>query len=184
MGVLFTRDWQAPSDAPWQEVGPARGDIAIDAERVVKLVMSQGNRKDLSPFTALRENALHSLVIIGEGLTDEGLAFIQGLRGLQRLDLVMSLQVTDEGLAHLRWLGDLKELTLDSVRITDEGLAILDSFPHLTSLSIARTGVSNAGLAHVKKLKALRRLDIRGTKVTPEALIMLGLDMPNCQVVK
>jgi hypothetical protein len=59
-----------------------------------------------------------------ERVTDAGLARLQGLTGLQQLDLTSCRQVTDAGLAHLKGLTGLQQLNLECERVTDAGKAV------------------------------------------------------------
>ena len=65
-------------------------------------------------------------------MTDEGLAAVADLAGLQRLDLSWT-KVTDAALEHLRGLALLRDLDLRETAVTDEGVEKLRAalHPHL-----------------------------------------------------
>lgn len=57
-------------------------------------------------------------------ITDGGLADVQGLTRLKRLELNHT-QVTDAGLIHLQGLTNLRELRLGATQVTDAGMTRL-----------------------------------------------------------
>lgn len=78
----------------------------------------------------------------GTTITDDGLAHLEGLANLERLDLQRS-RVTDAGLVHLSKLERLHTLWLSGTQVTSEGLANLSS--ELPKLDAAGAGVGAAG---------------------------------------
>ncbi|HOT49794.1 MAG TPA: hypothetical protein PLI07_02380, partial [Candidatus Hydrogenedentes bacterium] len=181
MGQLFERDWNATGAKPWKPIGRAERTITIPAGKVVKLVVNQSDSKDLSPLVPLGPDALHTLVLIGNDVTDVSMASLAGMTGLRRLD-VNSSGVTDAGLKHLANLSNLRELSLAGLKMTDEGFSVINHFPLLESLSVTDCAITNAVLPHVKKLTGLRRLTISGTKVSQEGMTLLKYDMPKCEI--
>jgi Leucine-rich repeat (LRR) protein len=183
VGALQVRDWRKTDVTAWKPFGrAARGPVAIPAGTAVKLIVGQNDSKDLTPLRRLAPDALDALILVGNDLTDEGLASIEGLTGLRRLE-INSTNATDAGVARLKGLTALRELDLYGLKLTDEGLAVLENFPKLERLAIAYCGITNAGLVHVKKLSGLRRLIIAGTRVSPEGLTVLKYDMPRCEII-
>ena len=183
LGMLHAREWNIEDAKAWKPLGPARGEVSVPAGKVVKLVIGQGETKDLTPLSQLSPDALDSLILIGNDLTDAGLAAISGLTGLRRIEITSS-KVTDAGLAALKGMSGLRELHLYGLSLTDEGLAALEDLKTLEVLEIAQSGISNSGLVHIKKLTGLRRLIISGTKVSQEGLTVLKYDLPRCEVVQ
>lgn len=83
-------------------------------------------------------------------VTDAGLAYLQGLTGLQALWL-NNTHVTDAGLAHLQGLSRLQFLELAETEVTDTGLARLEGLTNLQVLALDNTHVTDAGLARLRK---------------------------------
>src|SRR5262249_12679584 len=92
------------------------------------------------------------------GVTDAGLAPVQGLRRLQALAL-SGTKVRDAGLGHLRGLQALRVLNLLHTGVTDAGLARLQGLAQLREPYLGGMGnrVTDAGLA---RLRGLDRLQI------------------------
>jgi serine/threonine protein kinase len=124
-------------------------------------------------------------------ITDAGIARLQGLINLRRLDLwatqltdagVVSLgrleklewlslgetRVTGNGLAGIRGLTNLRQLTLWWNRITDDDLVHLEGLLRLESLTLAGTPVTDRGVAHLKGLPQLRHLNLYTTQAAGE----------------
>jgi hypothetical protein len=71
------------------------------------------------------------------GVTDASLAHLRGLNGLRQLDIQWCQAVTDAGLEHLRKLSNLRELNLTWVtEMTDTGLAALHGLTGLKVLAL------------------------------------------------
>jgi hypothetical protein len=121
---------------------------------------------DLAPLDPQRN--LPELIFLNlhdTGVTDAGLAPIEGIAALVSLDL-RSTWVTDAGLAHLRGLSNLKQLYLDRTKVSDAGLAHLSYLTNLRLSSIGYTEVSDAGLVHLKGLLNLKDLWLPQSGVT------------------
>lgn len=104
---------------------------------------------------------------------DAGLAHLEGLTGLQQLDLGET-QVSGPGLARLRGAKGLTRLAMPRTPIDDAGLATLAaSLPHLQILELDGTKITDAGLAEVAGLADLQYLSLRGCPLTPEGLAHL-----------
>jgi Leucine-rich repeat (LRR) protein len=84
------------------------------------------------------------------GATDADLAHLQGLTGLQTLNLV-DTKVTDAGLEHLKGLTGLQTLLLGQTQVTDAGLAHLKGLKGLRELNLSETRVTEAGMSQLKK---------------------------------
>jgi Leucine-rich repeat (LRR) protein len=107
------------------------------------------------------------------GITDSGLAHLEPLTGLTRLDLG-DTQVTDWGLAHLEGLTNLTDLSLRDTEVTDEGMVHLEGLSGLTRLNLWSAPVTGAGLVHRPGLANLTALDMGYGAATDEGL--LGLE--------
>jgi hypothetical protein len=180
LGALHFRPWDGKE---WKQAGAAKGAVNVPANTAVKLVMDQDAKKDLAPLKDLDPNALQSLVVIGNDLTDELFTPVEHLTGLLSLE-VMSGSLTAASLERLRPLVMLEELSLDSVRLGDDAMEVLNSFPRLRSLGLHGSTVSNAAAVTIKKLRGLKRLDIRGAEVSKQAVVLFETDMRTCELVK
>jgi hypothetical protein len=95
----------------------------------------------------------------GTIVTDIGLKHLQGLTGLQSLQL-QSTQITDAGLRSLAQLTNLGTLDLRNTAVTDAGLEHLKGLTKLQDLLLTNTKVSDRGLEHLKKMTSLQSLDL------------------------
>jgi len=116
---------------------------------------------------------MNTLVLANSGVTDAGVAHLQGLAGTLQVLTLDGTRVTDAGLAHLEGLTRLQWLSFINTRVTDAGLSHLERLIGLQSLMLQETGVTDVGLAHVKGLAALQQLNLRKTLVTDAGLAHL-----------
>jgi len=105
------------------------------------------------------------------------------LTQLEHLDLSESL-VTDRGLASLRFLANLRVLSLKNCQeITDQGLAHLSALAHLKRLVLGECSVTDRGLAQLVALKNLRYLNLgECSKITPGGISALKTALPHCDI--
>jgi len=115
-------------------------------------------------------------------VTDRGLRHIERLPDLQMLYLT-GTQITDSAMTHLGELTELSALQLAHSRITDAGLSKLDGLVELTHLDLSSTSVSDVSVPVLAGLKKLQYLNLDKTKVTPEGLLTLRQELPDCHVV-
>ena len=115
------------------------------------------------------------------GITDAGLAHVDGLASLKELDLSYS-GITDAGLVHLKGMNSLEQLDLSRTRVTDDGLVHLGGLTSLRVLGLRSTDVGNAGVVHLMELKNLQWLDLSGTDVDEIAAQELRRALPNATV--
>lgn len=102
--------------------------------------------------------------------TDNALAYLRGMKQLDRLDLDGS-QVSDKDVAHLEKLQFLRILYLSHTKISDAGLMHLASLP-LDDLDLSETDVGNVGLERLRPLlPRLRNLDLSHTRITDVGLL-------------
>jgi internalin A len=122
----------------------------------------------ISGFTKLK-----SLLVNGENVTDEGVAFLKPLTELQLLVLPRS-QVTDAGIAALSEQKKLKELDLFQAPISDVGLATFAEAKDLVKLKIRGTKVTSEGMRVIEKYEKLAELDLSETAVDDAAIEILS----------
>jgi hypothetical protein len=104
----------------------------------------------------VQAQALPGLALPGSATNDD-LAFLKGLTGLQSLVLT-GTKVTDAGLAQIKGLTGLQTLYLRETQVTDAGLEQLKGLTGLQALDLSGTRVTDAGLAHLKGLTGLQTL--------------------------
>jgi uncharacterized membrane protein len=119
-----------------------------------------------------RLTRVEALTLRAWRLTDGGLAHLNELKNLTRLDLDFTL-VSDAGLAYLKRMKKLSTLHLASTKVTNAGLAHLKEFKNLTELALCGTEVTDVGLAHLKALKNLTDLNLADTRVSDAGLAHL-----------
>ena len=129
---------------------------------------------------------LHTLVLSGPGINDEGLAKLDRLRDLWKLT-ISDAPITSAGLAHLNRtnltyltlqavrvddlgplapLTQLKELKVVDASMNDAGLVGLASLPNLKNVTLDATRITDEGLGHVLSLEGLELLSLTKTNVT------------------
>jgi len=206
IGFVYFRSWKSTNNDDWKRAGDAQGTVSVPEGKDAKLEVGYDAGKDLSPLAKLKPDALDSLTLIGEYVTDRQLSYVTGLTGLRRLDMncenvtdagiaklakltglrtlvITNAQMTNEGLRALEPLRNLQELRMDHVKITDQGLGVLSSFPHLQDLSISHADITNKGTNQLKPLKQLKRLSIQDTGVSNAMLTLLESDLPNTKII-
>ena len=113
----------------------------------------------------IKSQAVPGLDLGSTQVTDEELADLKGLTGLQNLNLNFT-KVSDQGLVQLNDLAGLQNLNLASTHVTDAGVAQIKGLTQLQSLNLSSTKVTDVGLAHLKGLTRLQTLDLYSTNVT------------------
>ncbi|MEE8451995.1 MAG: hypothetical protein V3R99_08780 [Thermoguttaceae bacterium] len=93
--------------------------------------------------------------------TDASLKHIEGLTGLEELDLNYS-DITNDGLSCLSGLTNLKMLKLDDTLIDDAGLVHLTGLSHLRELDLSRTRITGLGLEQLTNFELLEVLNLNG----------------------
>ena len=67
---------------------------------------------------------LEELILISDLITDDGLTFLEGMKGLRILSLG-GAQITDKGLAHLKKLTQLEAVEIHGAHISPAGITDL-----------------------------------------------------------
>jgi hypothetical protein len=121
-----------------------------------------------------------------EGLTDEGLKELVGLKKLESLFLYRT-PVTDAGLKHLSEMKELRELNLEMTRVNGSGLRHLaNNNKKLTFLNLAHTPMTDDGLREMALNPGFQNLTtiyLLGCKsVTNEAVVNLKKSREKCMV--
>lgn len=100
---------------------------------------------------------LTSLDLVGTSVTDNGLLYVAGAKGLQ--DLFLSdTNVTPDGLTHLLALKQLRRLSLPGPNMTDDAIESLSRLKTLDEINVGDSRLSDAGLRRLRE--ALPRCQI------------------------
>jgi Leucine-rich repeat (LRR) protein len=140
-------------------------------------------------------------------LSDEDLAFLDGLRDARELFLGHQSTVGDNGIRHASKLHKLEHLDLRGTAITDNGVEAVARLQNLNWLALSNTAVTDAGIVHLSSLRKLRvlalsetsisdaslaalrslsqltHLSLLGTHVTANGCKQLQTMLPNCRIV-
>ncbi|MHC4526296.1 MAG: HEAT repeat domain-containing protein [Planctomycetota bacterium] len=176
VGELRTTDplwWQG-----WEEIGQAKGDVAVPTDKDVRLTVNTNGVENLSFLEPLGPDDIQALNFVYplKRLDDNGLAHLAGLTGLRLLRLD-GASIHGDGLRHLTKLKRLESLGLGYTEISDEALKYVSQIGSLVYLSLATTPVTDKGLAHLGKLSALQTITLEHTSITGTGFSYLaGLD--------
>lgn len=111
---------------------------------------------------------LEFLGLSGTSVTDSGLAELQNMPQLKRLELPSA--TTDAGMAVLAQLPQLEQLRVWPAKITNEGLQQISQSRCIRYLDLSGTSVDDEGLAALRALHGLETLDLRNTKATASVI--------------
>ncbi|MEX0866814.1 MAG: protein kinase, partial [Pirellulales bacterium] len=125
---------------------------------------------------------LEALHLNGTGVTDAGLVHLIGCTALQELNL-SDTAITDAALEELAKLPSLRELYLAGAKVDGEGLRSLAKLPRLTHLSLARTDVGDEDLVALKGCQELEWLALSDCAITDKAVAQLKL-LPKLRELK
>ena len=117
-------------------------------------VTNTGLKHCLPKLTELEE-----LILVGNGINDDGLEFLADMPKLAYLSL-RSGNFTDAGLVHARKCSPLRIIDLMHLPVTDVGLQHLSGHPRLESLLLFNTEVTDRGLPYLKSMPNLKKLHI------------------------
>jgi hypothetical protein len=113
-------------------------------------------------FELIGERRASGLHASGQ-MTDALLERLSRFDHITSLDLDGSRAVTDEGLRYLAGLRGLRHLDLTSCGVSDAGLDVLGQLPELQSVRLAWTATTDAGALHLSGCSKLRAVDLSGT---------------------
>ena len=106
------------------------------------------------------QTSVRTLQIGGEQVTDENLAYVGRMTGLEELNISWGYHLTDKGFLHLSGLKRLRILDVDHSKMTDAGLEAIGKLTNLEELRIGGAGFSDRGLAQLKGLTRLKYLSL------------------------
>jgi uncharacterized protein (TIGR02996 family) len=104
---------------------------------------------DLQPLRQM--TGMRSLLLGHSSITDEGLAYLDGLKELRRLDLHWCEKLTGAGLHHLLVLTNLTHLDLSGTRVGVADLQRLGALPSLRLLEFGRRTIPADELASLQQ---------------------------------
>jgi hypothetical protein len=144
-----------------------------------------GSACTVKGFTLLQNLPhLRRLTLNKSGVTDKELVPIAGCKELREL-VIPESTLTDAGLAEVEKLPLLVKLDVsDAAKVTDKGLAHIVKLERLEELFLNKTSITDKGLMELRPLEGLRSLSVGGTKVTQAAAEKFPDLMPNLRVVR
>ncbi|MEN6627913.1 MAG: glycosyltransferase [Candidatus Sumerlaeia bacterium] len=110
VGLLMTRPWGL-TVWNWNELGSAKGEVAVPPRSELMLVVSRGCANDLGFLDQLNPDDIQSIHMRQAAIGDDQLKRLARLTGLRTLDLRDS-KITDAGTQQLKSLLNLKLLNL------------------------------------------------------------------------
>lgn len=116
----------------------------------------------------------------GTAVTDEFLRRLSALTSLR--DLRLPVQTTDEGVERLEGLSGLEALDLSYAAVGDLAAEHVRRFAQLRTLQLAYTRVTDQGLERLAGLESLKAIDLRGVRVGREALAAFARRLPTCVI--
>jgi hypothetical protein len=108
---------------------------------------------------------------------DAQLAFLQGLTGLQALNLSMN-HLSGDGLSYIKGLTSLQVLDVSINNISDGGLVHIGDMTSLRWLNLFVNDIEGWGLSYLHRLSSLRLL-VHG--LSTENTRLLGQILPDCE---
>ena len=128
----------------------------------------------------LRYHAVRNLNLAGAPISDAGMENLAEMgHHLSRLCLA-STQITDEGIARLETLRGLEELDLSQTKCTGLVLRLLPT--GIRQLNLSGTAVTDARLSSLEHLGRLEHLDLSGTQITDAALAQIRAEVRAARV--
>ena len=141
------------------------------------LSMTKVSDSDLAPLTQSNIN-LAGLDLSLTDITNDGLLLVSRIHTLQQLNLEGTL-VTDVGLKPLHNLNRLESLV--SPDVSDEGMRYITDIPKLRHLTVNGT-VTTKGLQYLRKLPELESFTLRGPPADDDAVALFAA-LPNLRYV-
>jgi hypothetical protein len=134
---------------------------------------------------------LKRLLLYSSQATDESLACLADLQGLDTFFIWDASAITDAGAKHLSQLKNLESIHISNSQIGDGALEALATLPKLSRMSLQQNAFTDAGLGHLADMQQLRSLWIGMSKgkITDAGLAHLSgleeleqLDLQHSQV--
>jgi len=115
----------------------------------------------LAGLDTIRHNrAIKQLQKLGANFNAGDLPFARFASALYSIELGDNWQGTAKDLTRLKWLQEVRQLTMSGEKFTDEHVKYIAEMENLNDLTIKRAAITNGSLSHLKKLKNIARLSI------------------------
>lgn len=158
--------------AGWRELGEARGRVTVPAGNQLKLRGGRAGTPDPAALECLAPGDLQALSLHGDAGSEEIVAALGHLAGLEALEL-WTAPVGDDIIPMVSSLPGLRVLDLWGTHVTDAGLQTLLPHRGLRHLTVPiRTG--DASMVRLAEIKGLRELNLAGSSVTDAGLELLA----------
>jgi hypothetical protein len=125
---------------------------------------NQYNNTDEALRIAPAFTRLKRLLLQQAQATDESMACLADLKGLERFFIWDAVQVTDAGAKHLANLVDLQYLHLSNSKSGDAILEAISKLPKLKQISMQGNIISDAGMVHLAEMKQITSIWIGMSK--------------------
>jgi hypothetical protein len=106
------------------------------------------------------QTSVRTLQIGGQQVTDENLAYVGQMTGLEELSIEWAFHLTDKGFVHLSGLKRLRILDIGKSKMTDASLEAIGKLTNLEELRIGGEGFSDRGLQKLRGLTRLKYLSL------------------------
>lgn len=163
--------WLKGEEARWvfSELG---ANVDFQGARGLSLY-GDGSRITDDDLQWVREFPLLSSLSLGNcEITSKGLAHLEGMKQIQRLNL-FGTKISDDGLVHLQGLSALVELPMGYTKVTDAGMAHLSKMVQLEYLGLRGNAITAVGLAQLTQLVNLEGMHLGETQIDDAALELL-----------
>jgi len=157
-GAGFNKEKQEESIAAIKKLG---GSVRQRGDENPGLVVTIQNKAALVHLEGLTN--VTRLEILGDVITDTGLAHLKGLTGLKELNLFATKDVGNSGLKHLKGLTRLESLSIFGTKVTDAGFVHLSELSNLRKLSHSGSNLTGSGF---KALSGLTKLEVVELKLS------------------
>lgn len=122
------------------------------------------------------------LTLHGYDFGDEDLQVLAEWKHLEGLQFIYNEGVTDEGMKHVEGMRELRRLVLWQTKVTSSGIKRLAPLANLEYLEIQHSPVGDAGLEALESSKKLAVVILLGTNVTRSSADRLARALPDCTV--
>ncbi len=139
---------------------------------------------DLALRKLATQTSVRTLQIGGQQVTDENLAYVGEMTGLEELSIEWAFHLTDKGFLHLSGLKRLRILGIGKSKMTDTTLEAIGKLTSLEELRIGGEGFSDRGLQKLRGLTQLKYLSVdEGSHHISDAGLLFLRNMKELEVL-